>query len=174
MNELQKKEDNAVEIKTVTDAIDNIIKCTNKELVKNIDVYLLAQLRNELVRISKYNDLLESLEEKFYNKIMLEGDEYPISVLQAAMEYLTTSLDRSDRIIAKITNTNPVVSDKVSVNNTTINIGSTNLSDSIALATPQVRDKVRAAISRITTEILPITQEADAPTYTIVNADTDL
>lgn len=74
------------------------------KLVNKAKIFLVAQACNELNRVIKLTNFLDTLEEKFIDAVTEKIEESPhnLQLLTYAMETITESLNRSNQLITQI------------------------------------------------------------------------
>lgn len=74
------------------------------KLVNRAKIFLVAQACNELNRVIKLTNFLDTLEEKFIDAVTEKIEESPhnLQLLTYAMETITESLNRSNQLITQI------------------------------------------------------------------------
>lgn len=74
------------------------------KLVNKAKIFLVAQACNELNRVIKLTNFLDTLEEKFIDAVSEKIEESPhnLQLLTYAMETITESLNRSNQLITQI------------------------------------------------------------------------
>ena len=74
------------------------------KLLNKAKLFLVAQACNELNRVIKMTNFLDSLEEKFIDTVNMKLDESPhnLQLITYAMETITESLNRSNQLITQI------------------------------------------------------------------------
>ena len=75
-----------------------------EELVNKAKFFLVAQARNELNRVIKLTNFLDTLEARFMDTVTAKLDESPhnLQLITGAMEVITASLEHSNQLITQI------------------------------------------------------------------------
>lgn len=121
---------------------------TTKEQIK---LFLLAEARNNLIRIVKMTNFLNSVEDKFQEKVTksMENDAIPMEYYSEIISTIMISLQRSSEIVSKVlkddTLTNLILID----NSTAINSNNGSNSVSSILASTDSRDRVSKAVQKV-------------------------
>ena len=76
----------------------------SEKLVNDAKLFLVAQARNELNRVIKLTNFLDTLEAKFMDTVTAKLDESPhnLQLITGAMEVITASLEHSNQLITQI------------------------------------------------------------------------
>ena len=90
--------------KLAEDAPLDGIDLDGDKLVNKAKLFIIAQACNELNRVIKLTNFLDTLEEKFIDAVTFKIEESPhnLQLLTYAMETITESLNRSNQLITQI------------------------------------------------------------------------
>lgn len=124
------------------------------EMKDDIAVYLVAQARRELERVTLLNNALDKMQRKYEEKAIeymtMNDDDTALEYLPTMIGMLQSCLERSYEIIKEVINNEKIMNFSIIQNNITdseIQIGnSINTGD---LADPKSRERVRRAVSEI-------------------------
>ena len=131
-------------------SLEDIKMLTSTKVEDQLKVFLIAQARNELMRVVKLTKFLDRVKERYMDKVSqgMEDDELTLKQYNDIINTITGLLSRSSDIIYKvlkddslttILNTTIYQQNNVSQSNTSINM----------LRDPQSRERARNVIEKI-------------------------
>lgn len=131
-------------------SLEDIKSLTSSKVNDQLKVFLIAQARNELSRVVKLTQFLDTIESKFMNAVQdaAYNDELDIKQYSDIINSIVTLLQRSNDIVTKILRDDSLTT----ILNTTVytNDSTTTTTSVVAnLKDPQSRERVRSVIQNI-------------------------
>lgn len=119
----------------------------SSDSVNQFKLFLVAQAKNELRRIVKLTNYLDTVENRFIETSTMLMSEYPdnLSIISEVMKSLTSCINRSNELITQV-----VSDEKLNSYVFTSDIAAIDESSGISL---ESRNKIRAMASRILSQI---------------------
>lgn len=141
MIKISKNEQNLQDIKLLTSA----------KVTDQLKVFLISQARNELTRVIKLTNFLDTIENNYMSKInqAMMDDALTLKQYGEILENITTLLNRSNEIITKVLkdeSLTAILNTTIYANNTTTDTQTSIVSQ---LKDPQSRERVRNVINNI-------------------------
>jgi len=141
MIKISKNEQNLQDIKLLTSA----------KVTDQLKVFLISQARNELTRVIKLTNFLDTIENNYMSKInqAMMDDALTLKQYGDILENITTLLNRSNEIITKVLkdeSLTAILNTTIYANNTTTDTQTSIVSQ---LKDPQSRERVRNVINNI-------------------------
>lgn len=150
LNTIQSNKEMMETIATNQQSLDDIKLLTSSKVTDQLKVFLIAQARNELMRVIKLTEFLDRLEDSFMHKVddAIINDELTLKQFGEVIGTITSLLGRSNEIISKVLKDDSLTT----ILNTTIYSNdntSTQTTVISQLQNPQSRERVRAVIQTI-------------------------
>lgn len=150
---IQTVKDNRALMETIAtngQTLDDIRALTSSKVTDQLKVFLVAQARNELMRVVKLTEFLDKLEASFMNKVddAVMNDELSLKQFSEVISTITSLLGRSNEIITKVLKDDSLTT----ILNTTIYATDSSTSQTTVvsqLQDPQSRERVRTVIQTI-------------------------
>ena len=141
MIKISKNEQNLQDIKLLT----------STKVTDQLKVFLISQARNELTRVIKLTNFLDTIENNYMSKInqAMMDDALTLKQYGDILENITTLLNRSNEIITKVLkdeSLTAILNTTIYANNTTTDTQTSIVSQ---LKDPQSRERVRNVINNI-------------------------
>lgn len=145
--------------------LDDIKMLTSDKVTNQLKVFLVAQARNELMRVVKLTKFLDKLESKFMSKAddLMMTDDLSLKQYGDIISIITGLLARSNEIVSKVLRDDSLMT----ILNTTIYSTDTSVQTSTvvkSLKDPQSRERVRAVINSILVSTQNYNPDADLNT----------
>lgn len=145
--------------------LDDIKMLTSDKVTNQLKVFLVAQARNELMRVVKLTKFLDKLESKFMSKTedLMMTDDLSLKQYGDIISIITGLLARSNEIVSKVLRDDSLMT----ILNTTIYSTDTSVQTSTvvkSLKDPQSRERVRAVINSILVSTQNYNPDADLNT----------
>lgn len=134
-------------------SLEDIKMLTSSKVTDQLKVFLVAQARNELMRVIKLTQFLDKLENQFISKVdsSIEDDDLTLKQYSDIIGVITSLLSRSNDIIANVLKDDSLMT----ILNTTIysntSDGSTTTAVVAQLKDSQSRERVRVVLGQILT-----------------------
>ena len=134
-------------------SLDDIKLLTSSKVTDQLKVFLIAQARNELMRVVKLTKFLDKLESKFMEKTtdMMNSDDLTLKQYSDIIYVITSLLTRSNEIISKVLKDDSLMT----ILNTTIYTTDDSVSQTTAVVSSlkdaRSRERVRSVIQGILT-----------------------
>lgn len=148
--------------------IREIVESPDEDVLKKTNLYLIHQLRLELIRISRFMELLDKVEAKYIDTTLKQLEDYPQPYVFELLGQIQSIIDRSANIISKITQADPKLLNLTIINNNSTTNGDINNS---AVMDTLSREKVRGILAAITSDLKNIEdRKSESSEVTIVDA----
>lgn len=134
-------------------SLEDIKMLTSSKVTDQLKVFLIAQARNELMRVIKLTQFLDKLENQFISKVdsSIEDDDLTLKQYSDIIGVITSLLSRSNDIIANVLKDDSLMT----ILNTTIYSNTSDSSTTTAvvaqLKDSQSRERVRVVLGQILT-----------------------
>lgn len=150
---VNKIKDNTAMMETIatdSQSLEDIRNLTSTRVTDQLKVFLIAQARNELMRVVKLTRFLDKLESNFMNKVdqAISDDDLTLKQYSEILATITSLLARSNDIVYKVLKDTSLMT----ILNTTIYTTDSSVQTSSVVASlkdPHSRERVRNVINNI-------------------------